>query len=44
MAEDISERAQEGLRELQAQIKEHPMQSALVAFSLGFILSRLLSR
>lgn len=43
-AEDVSERAQEGWRELQKQIADRPLQSALVAFGIGFVLSRLLSR
>jgi len=42
--EGLSEKAQEGWNELQAQISENPVQSALVAFGLGFVLSRLLSR
>lgn len=44
VAEDVSERAQEGWRELQKQISDRPVQSALVAFGIGFVLSRLLSR
>lgn len=43
-AEDLSERAQEGLQELENLIKAHPLQSTLFAFGLGFMLSRLLSR
>ncbi|MDO8288372.1 MAG: hypothetical protein Q7T44_04060 [Parvibaculum sp.] len=43
-AEDLSERAQEGLQELESLIKAHPLQSTLIAFGLGFMLSRLLSR
>ena len=43
-AEGLSEKAQEGWDELQEQISKNPVQSALVAFGLGFILSRLLSR
>lgn len=44
MAGELNERAQEGISELQKQIAENPVQSALVAFGLGFILSRLLPR
>ena len=43
-AEGLSEKAQEGWDELQEQISKNPVQSALVAFGLGFVLSRLLSR
>jgi len=43
-AEDISARAREGVQELEDLIKAHPVQSTLVAFGLGFILSRFLSR
>lgn len=44
VAEDLSERAQEGWSELQKQISDNPVQSALIAFGIGFVLSRLLSR
>ena len=43
-AEDLSEKAQEGWDELQTQISQNPVQAALIAFGLGFVLSRLLSR
>ncbi len=44
VAEDVSERAQEGWRELQRQVSDRPVQSALIALGIGFLLSRLLSR
>jgi ElaB/YqjD/DUF883 family membrane-anchored ribosome-binding protein len=44
VAEDLSERAQEGWSELQKQISDNPVQSAIIAFGIGFVLSRLLSR
>lgn len=44
VAEDLSERAQEGWSELQKQISDNPVQSAVIAFGIGFALSRLLSR
>ena len=37
-AEGLSEKAQEGWDELQEQISKNPVQSALVAFGLGFVL------
>ncbi|MES1991644.1 MAG: hypothetical protein V4441_11935 [Pseudomonadota bacterium] len=43
-AEVLSEKAHEGIKELEDLIKERPVQSVLVAFGIGFILSRLLSR
>lgn len=44
VAEGVNERAQESWRELQKQVSDRPVQSALVAFGIGFVLSRLLSR
>lgn len=43
-AEGLSDRAQEGVRDLESLIKEHPVQSTLVAFGLGFVLSRIILR
>ncbi|MGB3808477.1 MAG: hypothetical protein WA943_00175 [Parvibaculum sp.] len=43
-AEDLSERAQEGWKELQQQISDHPVPSAFIALGIGFVLARLLSR
>ena len=42
--EELSERARDGIKDLEELIKEHPVQSTLIAFGLGFILSRFLSR
>lgn len=43
-AEAIRERVQEGLQDVQQQIDAHPVPSALVAFGLGFLIGRLLTR
>jgi len=43
-ADDMSDRAQEGWKELQKQISENPVPSALIALGLGFVLARLLTR
>tara|TARA_R110002124_G_scaffold150906_1_gene317687 strand:- start:2437 stop:2736 length:300 start_codon:yes stop_codon:yes gene_type:complete len=43
-AENISGKAQEGWHELQTRIAEKPVQSALIALGLGFILSRIILR
>ncbi len=43
-AEAIRERVQEGLQDIQQQIDAHPVPSALVAFGLGFLIGRLLTR
>lgn len=41
---DINDKAKEGWHELQTQITEKPVQSALIALGIGFVISRLLSR
>ncbi|MEP0708277.1 hypothetical protein [Parvibaculum sp.] len=43
-AEAIRERVQDGLQDVQQQIDAHPVPSALVAFGLGFLIGRLLTR
>lgn len=43
-AEMIRERMQEGLEDVQKQIGAHPVPSALLAFGLGFLIGRLLTR
>lgn len=43
-ADGMSDRAQEGWKELQKQIAENPVPSALIALGLGFVLARLLTR
>lgn len=43
-AEAIRERVQEGLQDIQQQIDAHPVPSALVAFGIGFLIGRLLTR
>jgi ElaB/YqjD/DUF883 family membrane-anchored ribosome-binding protein len=43
-AEAIRERVQEGLQDIQQQIDAHPVPSALVAFGLGLLIGRLLTR
>ncbi|MDP1628640.1 hypothetical protein [Parvibaculum sp.] len=43
-AEMIRERMQEGLDDVQKQIDAHPVPSALLAFGLGFLIGRLLTR
>ncbi|HEY4344531.1 MAG TPA: hypothetical protein VGN05_09320 [Parvibaculum sp.] len=43
-AEDMSDRAQEGWKELQKQIAENPVPSALIALAVGFVLARILTR
>lgn len=43
-AEAIRERVQEGLQDIQTQIDAHPVPSALVAFGIGFLIGRLLTR
>lgn len=43
-AEEIGERVQEGLTDLQKQIGEHPVPSALIAFGIGFLLGRVFTR
>tara|TARA_R110000824_G_scaffold390760_2_gene587400 strand:- start:65367 stop:65666 length:300 start_codon:yes stop_codon:yes gene_type:complete len=41
---EINDKAKEGWHELQTQIAEKPVQSALIALGIGIVLSRLLSR
>lgn len=43
-AEAIRERVQDGLQDIQQQIDAHPVPSALLAFGLGFLIARLISR
>ncbi|MDZ4379892.1 MAG: hypothetical protein U0942_00955 [Parvibaculum sp.] len=43
-AEAVRERVQEGLQDVQKQIDAHPVPSALLAFGLGFLIGRLLTR
>ena len=43
-AEEIGERVQEGLSDLQKQIGENPVPSALIAFAIGFLLGRVFTR
>ncbi|HUD51689.1 hypothetical protein [Parvibaculum sp.] len=43
-AEEIGERFQEGLSDLQKQIGENPVPSALIAFGIGFLLGRVFTR
>jgi len=43
-AEAVRERVQEGLQGIQGQIDAHPVPSALLAFGLGFLIGRLLTR
>ena len=43
-ANELRERAQEQMDELQERIEAHPVQSALIALGLGFLLGRLLPR
>ena len=43
-AEAVRERVQEGLQDIQTQIGAHPVPSALIAFGLGFLIGRLLTR
>lgn len=43
-AEEIGERVQEGLADLQKQIGENPVPSALIAFGIGFLLGRVFTR
>lgn len=43
-AEEIGERVQEGLGDLQKRIDENPVPSALVAFAIGFLLGRVFTR
>ncbi|MAM94892.1 hypothetical protein [Parvibaculum sp.] len=43
-AEAVRERVQEGLQDIQTQIDTHPVPSALLAFGLGFLIGRLLTR
>jgi len=43
-AEEIGERVQEGLSDLQKQIGENPVPSALIAFGIGFLLGRVFTR
>jgi hypothetical protein len=43
-AEDLGARAQEGWKELEKQIVENPVPSALIALGLGFLIARLLTR
>lgn len=42
--EGLTVRAQEGVNDLESLIKEHPVQSVLVAFGIGFVLSRVVLR
>lgn len=43
-AEAIRERVQDGLQDIQTQIDAHPVPSALLAFGIGFLVGRLLTR
>ncbi|MBX3504042.1 MAG: hypothetical protein KF895_01085 [Parvibaculum sp.] len=43
-AEAVRERMQEGLEDIRSQIDAHPVPSALLAFGLGFLIGRLLTR
>tara|TARA_R110002110_G_scaffold39086_9_gene126751 strand:+ start:11583 stop:11855 length:273 start_codon:yes stop_codon:yes gene_type:complete len=43
-AEAVRERVQEGLEDVQKQVEAHPVPSALLAFGLGFLIGRLLTR
>lgn len=43
-AEEIGERVQEGLGDLQKRIDENPVPSALIAFAIGFLLGRVFTR
>ncbi|MEP2827747.1 hypothetical protein [Parvibaculum sp.] len=43
-AEAIRERVQDGLQDIQTQIDAHPVPSALLAFGIGFLIGRLLTR
>jgi ElaB/YqjD/DUF883 family membrane-anchored ribosome-binding protein len=44
LKDNVNEKAQEGWEELQAQISEKPVQSLILAFGVGFVLSRLIAR
>lgn len=43
-AGDARDKAQEGWHELQTRISEKPVQSALIALGIGFIVSRIILR
>ena len=43
-AEAVRERVQEGLEDVQKQVEAHPVPSALLAFGLGLLIGRLLTR
>lgn len=43
-AEEIGERMQEGLADLQQRIDRNPVPSALIALAIGFLLGRIFSR
>ena len=43
-AEELGERMQEGLGDLQRQIDANPVPSALIAFGIGFLIGRLFTR
>lgn len=43
-AEEIGERMQDGLSDIQKQIAEYPVPSALVAFAIGFLIGRVFTR
>lgn len=43
-ASEARDKAQEGWHELQTRIAENPVQSTLIAFGIGFILSRIILR
>ena len=44
LADAEAVRVQEGLQDFQKQIDAHPVPSALLAFGLGFLIGRLLTR
>lgn len=43
-AEEIGERLQDGLGDLQKQIDAHPLPSAIIAFAVGLLIGRVISR
>jgi ElaB/YqjD/DUF883 family membrane-anchored ribosome-binding protein len=43
-AEEIGERVQDGLVDLQKQIDAHPLSSAIIAFAIGLLIGRVISR
>jgi ElaB/YqjD/DUF883 family membrane-anchored ribosome-binding protein len=43
-AEEIGERVQDGLSDLQKQIDAHPLPSAIIAFAIGLLIGRVVSR